>query len=140
MALFWPFVDGKVIYVDDATTGTNDGTSWSNACLCLQNALAAARSGDEIHVAQGVYKPSEGLAAIPEFGWRATTFQLINGVTLQGGYAGFGAPDPNVRDIGLYRIILSGDLDEDDWITSFEGQEAVYPFVLETIELLESLM
>ena len=33
-----------------------------------------------------------------------------------------------------------GEPDEDDWITSFEGQEAVYPLVLETIEFLESLI
>ena len=33
-----------------------------------------------------------------------------------------------------------GEPDEDDWIISFEEQEAVYPLVLETIELLESLM
>jgi hypothetical protein len=32
-----------------------------------------------------------------------------------------------------------GEPDEDDWIISFEGQEAVYPIVLETIELLENL-
>ena len=33
-----------------------------------------------------------------------------------------------------------GEPDEDDWITSFEGQEAVYPLLSETIKLLESFM
>ncbi len=33
-----------------------------------------------------------------------------------------------------------GKPDKNDWITSFEGQALVYPLVLETIELLESLM
>jgi len=33
-----------------------------------------------------------------------------------------------------------GKPDENDWITSFEGQALVYPLVLETIELIESLI
>jgi hypothetical protein len=35
-------------------------------------------------------------------------------VTLKGGYAGFGEPTPEARDINLYRTILSGDLEGDD--------------------------
>jgi hypothetical protein len=35
-------------------------------------------------------------------------------VTINGGYAGFGQPDPNVRDFELYESILSGDLDGND--------------------------
>ena len=38
------------------------------------------------------------------------TFQLKNGVVIKGGYAGFGEPDPNARDIEKYKTILSGDL------------------------------
>jgi probable HAF family extracellular repeat protein/predicted outer membrane repeat protein len=41
---------------------------------------------------------------------RTATFQLINGVTIKGGFAGFGEPDPNARDIDTYETILSGDL------------------------------
>ncbi|MGB2985568.1 MAG: right-handed parallel beta-helix repeat-containing protein, partial [Phycisphaerae bacterium] len=41
-------------------------------------------------------------------------FQLINDVTIEGGYAGCGAPDPDERDIELYETILSGDLNGDD--------------------------
>lgn len=33
-----------------------------------------------------------------------------------------------------------GVADDDDWITTCEGQAEVYPLVLETIELLESLV
>ncbi|MCP4258998.1 MAG: hypothetical protein GY774_16055 [Planctomycetes bacterium] len=115
--LFCPVVYGKVIYVDDDAAGANDGTSWENAYVYLQEALADANSSEkpvEILVAQGIYKPNGGLVAIPEFDWRTTTFQLINSVALKGGYAGFGDTDPNARDIKAYETILSGDLNGDD--------------------------
>src|SRR4030065_1475523 len=76
---------GKTIYVDDDAAGANDGSSWENAYNFLQDALADANSAEkpvEIRVAQGIYKPNQGLVAIPEFDWRTTTFQLINGVAL----------------------------------------------------------
>jgi len=59
-------------------------------------------------------------------------------------------------DEGMYfevMVILEGDIlermdgcantgepDEDDWVTSIEGQVLLYPLVVETIELLESLL
>ena len=108
---------GKTIYVDDDATGANNGKSWENAYIYLQDALADANSADkptEIRVAQGIYRPSQGILAIPDFDWRTATFQLINGVSLKGGYAGLGEPDPNARDIELYETILTGDLNGDD--------------------------
>ena len=105
----------RIIYVDADATGTNDGSSWADAHNCLQDALADANSAEkpvEIRVAQGVYKPDLGAGITP--GDRRATFQLINSVTLNGGYAGFGEPDPNARDIKFYETILSGDLDGDD--------------------------
>ncbi|MEN6423899.1 MAG: right-handed parallel beta-helix repeat-containing protein [Phycisphaerales bacterium] len=47
-------------------------------------------------------------------GQREATFQLINGVTLKGGYAGAGTVDPNVRDFLSCETLLSGDLKGDD--------------------------
>jgi len=110
-----PVATGKIIYVDADAAGENDGSSWADAYNYLQDALADADSSAkpvEIHVAQGIYKPDQGSGVTP--GDRTATFQLINGVTLKGGYAGFGAPDPNARDIELYETILSGDLAGDD--------------------------
>jgi predicted outer membrane repeat protein len=107
----------KTIYVDDDAAGANDGSSWANAYIYLQDALADANAAEkplEIRVAQGIYRPNEGLVAIPEFDWRTTTFQLINGVTLRGGYAGFGVPQPDERDVSTCETILSGDLSGDD--------------------------
>ena len=105
-----------IYYVDDDANGVNDGSSWTDAYRYLQNGLAAAWSGDEIRVAQGIYKPVEGVGIMP--GSRTATFQMKNGVTVKGGYAGFGEPDPDARDIELYETILSGDLlgnDEPDF-------------------------
>jgi len=110
----------KIHYVDADAAGNNDGSSWSNAFLCLQDALAAAQDGDEIRVANGIYRPDQQammrrdrLQIVSSGDWTAT-FQLIDNVAIIGGYAGFGEPDPNARDIDRYRSVLSGDLNADD--------------------------
>jgi predicted outer membrane repeat protein len=104
----------KTIYVDDDANGLNDGSSWQNAYKFLQDALMMAEYGDELRVAHGVYKPDRFvLSDRPNLG-KAETFQLKNGVTLKGGYAGLGAPDPNARNIDAYKAILSGDFNGDD--------------------------
>jgi hypothetical protein len=104
----------KTIYVDDDANGLNDGSSWLNAYKFLQDALMMASVGDDIRVAQGIYKPDQfALSDRPSLG-QAETFQLKSGVAIRGGYAGFGAPDPNTRNIEAYRTILSGDLGGND--------------------------
>ena len=50
----------RVIYVDDDAPGANNGSSWPNAYVFLQDAIAGSRSGDEIRVAQGTYRPDRG--------------------------------------------------------------------------------
>ncbi|MHC4498805.1 MAG: choice-of-anchor Q domain-containing protein [Planctomycetota bacterium] len=102
----------RILYVDDDATGANDGSSWADAFIYLQDALSVAYSGDEIRVAEGTYKPDQGAGITPCD--REATFQLVNGVTLKGGYAGFGESDPNARDIELYETTLSGDLAGND--------------------------
>jgi probable HAF family extracellular repeat protein/parallel beta-helix repeat protein len=101
-----------IIYVDDNAAGANDGSTWTDAFNYLQDALTAAWSGDEIRVAQGIYKPDQG--AVVTTGDREATFQLINSVTIKGGYAGADTPDPNARNIRLYQTILTGDLAGND--------------------------
>jgi len=103
---------GRTIFVDADATGNNDGSSWANAYNHLQDALSAASSGDQIEVAEGVYKPDQGEGIT--HGDRTATFQLKNGVIIIGGYAGFGEPDPDTKDIVGYQTILSGDLNGDD--------------------------
>ena len=128
---------GKIIYVDVDASSTNDGLSWASAYLCLQDALADAQDGDEIRVATGIYEPDREFTAIragrnPQLvasGDRTATFQLITGVTIKGGYAGFGEPEPNARDIVLYETILSGDLNGDDGPDFINNSENSYHVV-----------
>ncbi|MHC4648317.1 MAG: S41 family peptidase, partial [Planctomycetota bacterium] len=103
---------GLIIFVDTDAGGTSNGSSWTNAYNHLQDALVVAASGDEIRVAEGAYRPDQGVGITP--GDRTASFQLKRGVTIEGGYAGVGNPDPNTRDIELYETILSGDLDSND--------------------------
>jgi hypothetical protein len=106
---------GQVIYVDDDAPAGGNGSSWSDACRFLQDALAQATGATqpvEIHVAQGVYRPDQGTGLTP--GDQGAAFQLLKGVSLQGGYAGFASADPNARDVQLYETVLSGDLQGND--------------------------
>ena len=133
----------KTIYVDKDARGANNGSSWKDAYNYLQDALADADSGDEpvernpisqgphlakrlrnenpqkygkmrtqIKVAQGVYKPDQKNNKTSSD--RKATFQLLDFVTLKGGFAGLGQTDPNARNIALYETVLSGDLKGDD--------------------------
>lgn len=64
----------------------------------------------EVHVAQGVYRPDEGVDNPEGSGSRTATFSMAVGVTVAGGYAGLGAPDPDARDIDLYETIFTGNV------------------------------
>jgi hypothetical protein len=103
-----------VYYVDGDANGANDGTSWEDAFNHLQDALSAVSCGEEIWVAEGIYEPDANSSSPDGSGDRQATFQLKNGVTIKGGYAGVGAPDPNERNVRLYETILCGDLDGND--------------------------
>jgi len=108
---------GGVLYVDDDAPPGGDGQSWDTAFRYLQDALAEAYFGvgaEEIRIAQGTYRPDQDEAGYVTPGDRQATFDLIDALTLKGGYAGLGAPDPDERDIDLYETILSGDLAVDD--------------------------
>ena len=134
VVLFCPFAYGKVIFVDDDAAGVDDGTSWAGAYVHLQDALADASKSEkptEIRVAQGIYRPNQGRDLTP--GDREATFQLINGVTLKGGYAGVGLPDPNARNIESYETILSGDLARDDvtWNELLDIRALQEPWLIE---------
>ena len=117
---------GRIIYVDDDAAGANDGSSWADAYVHLQDALVAIlvfSEPVEIHVGQGTYRPDLGAGLTP--GDRTVSFQLASRAVLRGGYAGLGTPDPNERNTTLYASILSGDLlGDDSGFTDAQGKFA----------------
>jgi len=126
---------GDIIYVDADAPGANNGSSWENAYVCLQNALAdAAEKPVEIRVAQGIYKPDRQFETrrfprMVSSGDRTATFQLINNMIIVGGYAGFGEPYPNERKVYFYETILSGDLNGNDGPNFTNNSENSYHVV-----------
>jgi|GEM_PF-2437120 len=98
---------GVRLYVDANAQGHNDGTSWTDAFVDLQDALDAARVPGsrvvEIWVAAGVYKPDRGS------GDRTASFTLVEAVALYGGFAG-SESQLEQRNPKSFAAILSGDI------------------------------
>lgn len=92
----------QILYVKADAQGNGNGLSWANAMPNLQTAIAQAIYGTEIRVAAGIYRPTEGTN-------RDSSFQLLNGIRLRGGFAGQGN-NPDAQDPSLHHSILSGDI------------------------------
>ena len=107
-------VGGRAMrHVDaDAPGPVHDGVTWTTAFLTLQDALAVAVAGDEIVMAEGTYKPDSGGGITA--GDRNASFVLVDGITVKGGYAGYGQPNPDERDIVAHKTVLDGDLGGND--------------------------
>jgi len=103
-----------IVYVDDDAPNGGDGTSWANAFKYLADALNTCSAPGDVLIAKGIYIPDQNSNNPDGTGNRDAMFQLMNDVIIKGGFAGFGALDPNARNIDLYETILSGDLDGND--------------------------
>ncbi|MGJ8725708.1 MAG: right-handed parallel beta-helix repeat-containing protein [Roseibacillus sp.] len=100
------------IYVDASATGSNNGTSWTNAYNNLQDALAAVPSfGSSILVAEGVYYPDEGGSTTNNDS--SARFSIPENAILFGGYPA-GGGSASTRDPYHNRTTLSGDITQDD--------------------------
>ena len=90
------------LYVNDDATGMGTGMTWTDAMKDLQTALQRARSGDEIWVAGGTYKPTSDTN-------RTASFVMKEGVRIYGGFAG-SETILEQRDWQANLTSLSGDL------------------------------
>ena len=102
------------IFVKQNASGSNNGTSWTDAYTDLQSALSAAVGGDTIWVAAGTYKPSvdktgNSSPADP----RTKTFNLVSNVPVYGGFAGTEAKLKDRNPVTSVTI-LSGDIGTPD--------------------------
>jgi len=95
--------DATVRYVNTGAEGAEDGTSWEDAWTDLQTALGEVGEGVVIWVARGTYTPGTR---------RSDTFQLVNGVTIRGGFVGTEEVsfDLTRRDFAANETILSGEI------------------------------
>src|SRR5436190_18812850 len=106
-----------VVYVDDDAPPGGDGLTWNTAFRFLQDAMVFSNvlenNVTEIRIAQGVYKADHDEAHPEGTGDTNVAFEPPS-VPILGGFAGFGAPDPDLRHVEEFRTVLSGDLAEDD--------------------------
>ena len=115
----------RVIYVDVDAKVVGDGTTWDSAFNSLQDALDNAVAGDEMWVAVGTYKPSTEIGGS---GARYKSFQLKNGITLYGGFAG-NETGREQRDWQTNQTILSGDLNGDDVGFTNNGENSFHVLI-----------
>jgi len=92
------------VYVDQNAVGNDDGSSWANAFLTLQQALDDVIANDTIYVAQGTYIPTvkAGDGTLE----RDRAFVLQKDVKIFGGYPTGGG----TRDWAANPTILSGEI------------------------------
>lgn len=93
----------QVAYVDADAPEGGDGLSWGTALNDLQDALAGARPGMSLWVAEGMYYPDRGT------GDRQVSFRLKDNVAILGGFEG-NESNANERDPLAHPTILSGDI------------------------------
>ena len=129
-----------IVYVDRSAAGADDGSSWDDAFLSLQDALRSASAGDQVWVAAGVYHPDEGSSVTP--GDRSASFQIPSGVEVYGGFAG-GESSRDERDIKTNETVLTGDLLDNDALVvsvddSLRADNSYH--VLEVVDAIEVIL
>ena len=94
-------IEAQTLHVSTYGADSNSGANWLGALRTVRRALQIAETDsgwDRIEVAQGTYTP--GLL-------RTQHFNLVENVTMVGGYAPGGSSTPNSD---LYPTVLSGDI------------------------------
>lgn len=104
--LLTQLLSAQPIFVKSNAVGANNGTSWANAFVSLDAALATATPGQSVWVSAGTYKP-------------ASSFLLQTGVALYGGFAGTETA-VSQRNLQTNVTILNGDLQGNDIPGNFD--------------------
>jgi hypothetical protein len=115
---------GRIIYVHNDGDKRKDlfnevfpetaGKDWTSSYSYLADALRIAKKGDEIWVAEGIYKPDEGIGRTK--GKRINTFYLIDGVSIYGGFLGIESVRHPQGDNN--KTVLSGEIDQNSSLWS----------------------
>jgi|GEM_PF-4023383 len=100
---------GNYWFVDNTVSGGGDGKSWKQAFRSISDAIAVAKEGDAIWVAEGIYYPTA-----PDY-----YFKLARGVSLYGGFSRTETYQYQ-RNIYAHPTVLSGDIDRND-VSSDKG-------------------
>lgn len=100
--------DAAIWYVTETGSGGGGGTSWSDAAPStdLQAMIDGADGGDQVWVAEGIYKPEISIAAAPD---RTASFTLKEGVALYGGFPP-GVDDVDEPSPAAHVTTLSGNI------------------------------
>ena len=91
----------NVWFVDIDATGANNGTSWTDAFTCIQDAMDVASSGKQVWVAEGAY------TNIPAS--TASVLTMKDGVEIYGGFIGTEINLLVRGDPAWYPTILDGE-------------------------------
>ncbi|MFY0671842.1 MAG: T9SS type A sorting domain-containing protein [Bacteroidia bacterium] len=99
-------LSAKTIFVNQNATGSNNGTSWTNAFVFIDDALSNWQTDDSIWVAKGQYSPKDSNVS--------TSYRLPSGCVLIGGFNGT-EKWLTQRNIILNRTTISGDINDKNY-------------------------
>ena len=118
-----------ILLVDSSATGSNNGTSWTDAYVSLEDTIDESIPGDEIWVAAGTYKPTSGSD-------RSISFELVEDLALYGGFDGT-ETERSARDWKTNITILSGDINTagDDTDNSYHVVKGADGIVLDGFKI-----
>lgn len=105
------------IYVKHDAAGANDGSSWADAYIYLDDALMSSMPNDQIWVAAGTYKPGGATSSIDTF------YTFPHDLELYGGFSGTETM-LSERDWENNETILSGDHNDDDISGDFDANRS----------------
>jgi len=103
------FLNAQIVFVKHDATGSNDGSSWTNAYTNLPSAVTNAQAADELWIAAGTYKPGTSSSSY---------IDITTNIKLYGGFNGTETA-LSQRDWTTNQTVISGDLNDDDVLNDF---------------------